>query len=613
MKIALGQMEVIPGQPAINFQHMQTMIDDAINQQADLIVFPELCLSGYLLQDKWLDEQWVKEIASYNDKILALSNKIAIIWGNIRVIENLTGRDGRIAKSNSAFFADQGKYVKRFNNLSDGWYVKHLNPDYRMFNDSRYFLSALELYQHSTYHTHEFLSPFKWQHNGKIYKVGLEVCEDMFSNDYSIDITAEYINQDVDMIVNVSASPYTKGKEKARLKHLINNRFAGIFVYCNAVSCQNNGKNVIVFDGNSMVIEQQTIKYQTIDNFAAQCITCPVAFEPLSTTSKLYQLLIYALKSFDQQLFQGRTNWIIGLSGGLDSSISAALLTKAFGAQRIRGYYLRSQYSSTTTLHNAQQVASQLGFSLQVIDIEPLVQASLNTMQINGYHEIPVLVQENIQARIRGHLLNTFAALEQGVVINNGNKVENALGYATLYGDAIGAIAPLGDLLKIELFDLAHEINKEYHLPIIPTNLLPIMDNGGLRFEFAPSAELKANQQDPMKWYYHDWLIDYLQTYPNYRIEELLTNYLDGSIYTQPIGKWIKHYQLDQPQMFIDDLNWVLRLMGNSVFKRIQSPPNILYSRGAFGNDFLESQGSFKLTDQTIELMDKIKAMVRIP
>jgi len=609
MKIALGQMEVIAGYPSINFERMEQLVNEAVAQQADLIVFPELCLSGYLLQDKWLDDLWVKSIESYNDKVLKLSEKIAIIWGNVKTIPGISGRDGRTSRINSAFFAYKGKYLKRENDKFPGWYVKHLNPDYRMFNDSRYFLSALELYQHQEFCDGDFLSPFLMKLGDKTYRIGLQVCEDMFSNDYALDITDRYHQQAVDIIVNVSASPYTKGKEQARLKSLTKNQYQGYFVYCNAVSCQNTGKNVIVFDGNSMIINHQQIVLQATDDFTQQCVIEQKEIKVSTQVAKLYNMLVYALRSFDQQIFNQRVNWIIGLSGGLDSSLSAALCVAAFGSTRVKGYYMQSKYSSTTTKNNARQLAETLNIDFKETNIELLVAATNETLATCDYHDSPSLVQENIQARIRGHLLSTFAALENGVVVNNGNKVENALGYATLYGDAIGAIAPLGDLLKIELFDLAHEINQRNQKTIIPTCLLPVVQNDQLYFEFPPSAELKNNQQDPMKWYYHDWLIDYLMTYPNYRMEKLMEAYLTGEIYQWSVGRWLKHYGLDQPQKFVDDLMWVLNLMNKNVFKRVQSPPNILYSRGAFGNDFLECQGSFEKTQLMVELIDKIKSM----
>ena len=192
--------------------------------------------------------------------------------------------------------------------------------------------------------------------------------------------------------------------------------------------------------------------------------------------------------------------------------------------------------------------------------------------------------------------------MEGGVVVNNGNRVECALGYATLYGDAIGALAPIGDLSKVELFGLARDINVTFGFEAVPENLLPCETDGGYVWETMPSAELSTGQVDPMKWFYHDWLIGKLlgddsQDRPVFDdiACDVLARYLDDRLYGSEVGKWIRFYGLDDPRVFADDFDWVLSSMCSSAFKRIQAPPKIaLASRWSlFGADDVQVTQEF--------------------
>ena len=290
--------------------------------------------------------------------------------------------------------------------------------------------------------------------------------------------------------------------------------------------------------------------------------------------------------------------------------MNAALFAMAIGPERIRGYNMASRYNSETTINNARRLAEKLGIEIREGSIEKINEATKQVLDEYGYTgEKSSLTLENIQARVRGHLLSSFASVEKGVIINNGNKVELALGYLTLYGDSIGAFCPLADLTKVDLFSLAHEINDHFKDEVIPYNLLPEIRGDEIVWEMPPSAELKDNQLDPMKWFYHDYIINKLTEYPTARIEDLMESYLDGSIYDTELGKWIRYYQLDEPRKFIEDLEWVLNTFNRNVFKRYQVPPVVMVSRGAFGNDFRESQLSCDRSDRYKELREKILNM----
>lgn len=620
MKIALGQLEVKSGRCEDNFIAIEKMVQKAKQQKADIIVFPEMCISGYLLADKWLDDEYCKYVDSFNERIKDLADEIGIVFGNLyfQEIQGIKhGRDGRKARYNAALFAYQKQWVPKRNGFLNGIHIKHLNPDYRLFEDSRYFLSGMEVSKRITMDEETMLSPFVFKKEGKTYFIALEVCEDLWSADYGVDVTQVYAKQSVDCILNVSSSPWTIGKEKARDKRLqehakhLQEAMVEV-VYVNACGMQNTGKNIVLFDGGSTVYHRDgSVALQLNDGFQEEIQLYDFEKKPTykenKTENKVLEALLFALQSFDAQMFPFHPKWIIGLSGGIDSCINAALLVKALGKERVIGYNLASTYNSQTTKDNATMVAQALGMEIRGGSIEEVNEATLRTMHAYGYDkEYPSLVYENIQARIRGHLLSTFASIEGGVVINNGNKVEVALGYCTLYGDCIGALSLLGDLTKEQCFVLAKQINAMYGCEVISNTLIPEVEGTNIHWEMPPSAELKEAQLDPMKWFYHDYLISYLTQYPTGNIETFMQSYLDDRIYEEGVGKWIIHYGLDDPTSFIEDLEWVLKTMANAVFKRIQSPPICVVSRGAFGSDYRESQLGFLQTARYQQLKEDI-------
>lgn len=615
LKIALGQMEVIPGQPARNFEKIKAFVEEAKKQEVELIIFPELCISGYLLSDLYYNEYYTEEAFSYNEKIKELSQGIGIIWGNINlnpVAQVKTGRDGRRLRTNCAFFAYDGAYVSRSEeDPFAGYYVKHLYPDYRFFDDSRYFMSIAELHLYDASILDQMGKPFVF----KGHTIGIEICEDLFSDDYALNLTQSYQNN-CDYIVNLSCSPYTIGKEDVRRtqiqKHYRHESKAQ-FIYVNCVGVQNNGKNVLTFDGNSSLYNQKgELVSGCNDHFQEELKIVDGFAPPHPQDDKLLRALLYGIKKFDEQMFQGNVKWIIGLSGGLDSSVSAALLVMALGADRVRAYNMATSYNSLKTIDNARALAQALAIPLREGAIETLVDATKITL-VDGYEyrnkEISSFVMENVQARTRGHLLASFAAIEGGVIVNNGNKIEVALGYCTLYGDSIGALSILADLTKVQLFDLSHQINRLYGKEVIPTRLLPVVNETGIEWEMPPSAELKEQQSDPMKWFYHDEIIRMYTEYPNFKIVDVMKQYASGEIYQSELGRWIRYYGLDDPQAFINDLEWVLRQITISVYKRIQMPPILTISQGAFGFDYRESQIQYEMGHEYEELKAKILKM----
>ncbi len=592
MKVAIGQMRVVAGDINANINVMKKIIVEAKSQQADLVVFPEMCVTGYFLGDRYHDFSFLEKAMEANEEIQALSQGIGVLYGNVYVDKVKRGEDGRKARYNAAYFFHNQQPVIQENGQA-GVYFKHLLPNYRVFDDSRYFLNGSKSDQGKC-------SPFLFDAKDGVQRIGVEICEDLWSESYDIDVTKKYMNQNVDCIINISASPWTMNKEVSRDKQI--QRYAKsdafpYFLYVNQVGMQNTGKTICLFDGGSTLYAPDgKVKVSCNDSFneEVKIIDFEMENQVQRQESKVLHALIYACKEVDLQWFNQKVKWIVGLSGGLDSAVSASLLVAALGKERVVAYNMASQYNRETTKSNARWIADQLGIELREGSIEKIVDSTISTTLDYNYQKADQgLVLENIQARIRGHLLSTFASLEGGVIVNNGNKVEIALGYCTLYGDSIGVFSPIGDCTKVQLFELAQQINEHFKKEVIPNNLVPQHIDGSLTWEMPPSAELKDEQLDPMKWFYHDWLISKLVEYPSWTVDDIIQSYEDKTLFNSEIGAWLTYYGLDNSESFYKDLEWVLSTMQKAVFKRVQSPPIVLISRGSFGTDFREVQGKF--------------------
>ena len=389
-------------------------------------------------------------------------------------------------------------------------------------------------------------------------------------------------------------------------------------ICANPVGMTNAGHKVLAYDGASFAIGENGVRTSLSDRFeedfvVAGCNTGEARAQQAPISDKTLDALVKTMRRFDQEVLGGRSKWVIGLSGGLDSSVVAALLTIAFGPDRVVGYNLATRYNSLATRTNADKLASALGIAYRKGSIEEVVEATRRCAEAYGYDRTATsgLVLENIQARVRGHMLSTFAATEGGVVANNGNRIECALGYATLYGDAIGALAPIADLTKVELFDLARAINASAGRELVSENLLPVETEEGLIWDVAPSAELSSGQRDPMKWFYHDWLISELLDVCAGNPLPIMESYRDESLLAGPVGKWVRFYGLDDPAAFMEDLEGILKLMQRAAFKRIQAPPAIAIASRASVASGDPRQGALEIPEGYNEVKGAILAMRR--
>lgn len=383
------------------------------------------------------------------------------------------------------------------------------------------------------------------------------------------------------------------------------------------VGIRDCGSKVLAYDGGSAVYGPDGLRSTLLaDTFEEDLAIA--SFNGLGPCAqpcerKTLAALVATLRRFDALALPWRPKWVIGLSGGLDSTVVASLLVLAFGADRVLAYNLATRFNTQATVGNAEATARALGIPMRSGSIENLVVSLGNTLVQYGYppDALKGVILENAQARTRGSLLSAFAAVEGGVVVNNGNRVESALGYATMYGDMIGALAPIGDLTKVQLFDLAHDINEEFGREVVPANLLPVQTDEGYLWETMPSAELANGQRDPMKWFYHDWLIRQLQGEGGHASLDdaacsVIERYLQDKLQETEVGKWVRFYGLQDPRAFGADLDWVVRGMRAAAFKHLQAPPVITLASEATCAISPESQIAHEPSSRYFALMAEL-------
>lgn len=625
MKIALVQMNVISGNPEINVENMLSKITEAKNNKADIVVFPELCVSGYLVSDKFTEDSYCEWLISFNETLKDASKDIVLIYGNIYINKNKKNQDGRIRKYNGACIFQNGNLLEKTKKgkMYFSFQPKTLLPNYRFFDDERYFSSNLDrLGDNECKNIEDLFNPFVVNIKCNEYKIAIQTCEDIWSDDYNVNPTKLLTKNGSDFIINISASPWTYGKNKARdntvektFKDIIDNNLKPVpLYYVNNVGVQNNGKNIITFDGGTTVYGSDGKPRIISENMFTEEIIYvdheEVDNKPIierKVGNKIEEKYL-AIKQ-GLRFFPENQKWVIGISGGLDSALSACLLVDTFGNKNITGVNMPTKYNSKKTKTVAKTVCKNLRIPYKIVPIEKLVKNNKDILKSIG-GTVSELTTENIQARIRSsNVLSTISSHIGALYPCNGNKLEIALGYATLYGDVNGAICPIGDLTKTEIVQMCKWINESRN--IFPKELLP---NDMFQFEnwqIQPSAELKENQIDPMKFGYHCGLLEKIMDYKKAGITDVMEWYLDGTL-AKNLNisvDLIKRWNIDISIVFLKDLVWFFQQINNNVFKRIQSPPIISLSKSSFGFDYRESQLPFHLNKKYYELEEKIKCM----
>ncbi|NCF83004.1 MAG: NAD(+) synthase [Proteobacteria bacterium] len=623
--IALVQMEVIPGRPERNAARMVDFIDDARKAGAEVVVFSEMCIPGYLMGDTWELDTLVEDFAAYSDDIRAASRGMTVIFGNVAMDKDAIGEDGRARKYNAVHVCHDGQAVGRDAvpaGLPAGVHPKTLHPNYRFFDDDRHFYSLRKLAESTGRSVYDWMVPFEVpRRDGGSFRFGVQLCEDIWCQDYNcggdtLDTLRAYHANGAQAVFNLSASPWTwqKNDKRNRTVREVLARSPLPFFYVNHVGAQNNGKNILVFDGDTTAYDSDGSIRARATHWSEDMLVVGEKASPVSDAQSeieaIYDALLTGIAHLDDTRGR-RSRYLIGVSGGIDSSVVACLLAQVCGPERVFAVNMPTRFNADVTRANAQVLCERLGVDYLSCPIDDIYQQLAQKIKATHFArekgDYTRLVDENLQARIRGADMLAGLAAKHGLIFtNNGNKTEVALGYATLYGDVNGALAPIADLYKPQVHALARYLNAHVHgKEIIPENLL----DGST----VPSAELSDAQDvtkglgDPIKYGYHDALLRQMIEYRRHPAD-ILGWYLDGSLldaleWTE-VDKF-RAYFLDS-KSWLEDLEWLARQMQISYFKRIQAPPIIVVSKRAFGFDLRESQ----LPDYTPRVYDERRKRV---
>ena len=630
MKIALSQFEIIPSMPSDNSARMIKFIEEAKNNKADMIIFPELAISGYLIGDMLESESFIRECEELGEEIIKASKDIFVIFGNVAVDRNKKNFDGRVRKYNALFLAKDEKLIKNpYSKIPYPFIIKTLLPNYKEFEDTRHFFSLKDFIFENTlednFDLKEYFNPVEININGEKINLGLTICEDAWSSNYNLS-PIDILNEKTDLFINISSSPYTLIKDTKRHKMYsdIAKKYNKPLIYVNNVGIQNNGKTVYTFDGGSSAYDNngniicasnryEERLYYIEMNLTKKEFPKAIKINEENEYKLIYDTIIYGIRKFMKSI--GINKVVIGVSGGIDSALSSAVYVNAIGKDNVLLVNMPSIFNSNTTKNLAKTLAENLSCAYMVVPIQESVDFTIKQIETckiikdgkESFLKVSSFIAENIQARDRSaRILSGLAASFGGVFTCNANKTETMVGYSTLYGDGAGFFAALADLWKYQIYELARYINKNiFKKEIIPEGSINIV----------PSAELSNAQAvdegkgDPIKYDYHDYLFKTLmESWNRILPEDILQMYIDR-VLEEKIGckKGIIKKYFKNDLEFIEDLEkWWRQYMGMAVSKRIQAPPILAISRRAFGFGNRESQNRVYYTSKYLYLKNKL-------
>jgi NAD+ synthase (glutamine-hydrolysing) len=535
MIIGILQINSTIGDFAANRQKLLAGYEKAVALGAEFILAPELFLCGYPPRDLLLRADFV-------DANLAALEEMAKSVGAIPLcvgyVDRNSEKPGR-ALRNAAAVLQNGKILWRTQ--------KSLLPTYDVFDEDRYFEPAKKV------------EPFEF--NGR--KLGITICEDIWNDEdfwperlYRRDPIKELVAQGAEMILNISASPWHDGKEKTRLEML--QRVARDEKIPLAQVNLVGANDELIFDGHSVAIDSRGEVIALGKGFEEEIFVAELGEsgkrkaesgnEFPACESQIFAALSLGIRDYVRKC--GFKSVILGLSGGIDSALVAALAADALGAENVLGVAMPARYSSSGSLSDAETLAKNLGIRHEVFPIEPVFRSVEKQLEKAFANFKPNEAEENIQSRLRGVTLMALSNKFGALVLTTGNKSEMAVGYCTLYGDMNGALAPIADVLKTDIYKIARWVNRERE--IIPQNSIAK----------PPSAELRPDQTDQDSLPPYEILDAILDLYvvKNFGKEEIIARGFDAAI-----------------------VNDVINKINFSEYKRRQAAPGLKISPRAFG------------------------------
>lgn len=541
LRIAICQINSTVGDLDGNSKKIIKFYSQAIQNSPDIIIFPECALPGYPPEDLLLREDFIQ---SNLDHLKIIANEVkdsCLIVGFIDRRKEGIYNSAAIVKN------------KKISTV----YHKHSLPNYGVFDEKRYFVPGN--------------LPGVLKING--IPIGISICEDIWENNLKINsCLIQAKKRGAKILINISASPYYAGRFQDRLK-LLQRRVKQTgcpIVYVN----MSGGQDELIFDGRSTVLDrkghivllsksfEEDLKFVDFEMDEKSKLVYPSTYtlnntakltEPLSTgTEEIYQALVLGTRDYIEK--NGFKSVLVGLSGGIDSSLVACIAVDAIGKERVIGVTMPSRYSSNETKTDALRLAENLGIQCLTIPIEEVFTAFLNTLFSAFKNMQPNIAEENIQSRIRGTILMALSNKFGHLVLTTGNKSEVSVGYCTLYGDTAGGFAVLKDVPKTVVYQLSKFVNKKSGKTIIPETVI-------VR---APTAELKPNQKDQDSLPPYDLLDKIIQGYveEDKGFKELL-----GQKFPKEI------------------LSRVIKMIDANEYKRRQSPLGIKITPKSFGKD----------------------------
>lgn len=536
MRIALVQFNAWVGDIKGNTEKMRKLGTKAYDLGADIMVFPEMAICGYPPEDLLLRKHFFDDNRSAVERLAKSCPEITTVVG--------------FAEANEKGFFNSLAVLKdsRITKI----YRKSILPNYGVFDERRYFRPGTEA--------------VRIMING--VAVAFTICEDIWRLKWLDSFYGE--TPRVDIIINISASPFHVGKIQQRQEILCQcaKHFNCAVAYCNLVG----GQDELVFDGRSMFVDSSGQVIDQAKAFAEDILLADLSISrgkgnkfvpiapcndsthslPIESIAEIYQALVVGTR--DYVCKNGFSKAIIGLSGGIDSSLTAAIAVDALGAKKIMGVTMPSKFNSPQTIKDAQILADNLDIEFYSVPIETVLEKFSSLFGKFDKWTTEGIAYENLQARIRGCILMSLSNRYGFLVLTTSNKSETAVGYATLYGDTAGGFAVLKDVPKTMVYKLAEYVNRIHHREVIPVTVI----------NRPPSAELRENQKDT-------------DSLPSYDVlDSILAGYVEQDK---------SAYELVEDGLPEKTVNQVIAMVDRSEYKRRQSPPGIKITPKAFGKD----------------------------